>query len=853
MKLNGCLLPISILAGILSVSCSFTVFDKVEVKATPSLNASIGSTNFIVSDYLGTGNVTKMFSGSSTMKAYSFKDPDPAEKDILKYMVDYPITEVELDFKKYLNQMDLTGNLQSSLAEQKFNIPTINTTSPSDITISLNTAIIGAVNTSLATPVTTSIAEPGAISVSPAIPALPVTIASLSTATLSAGSFNLAFSITGATPGLVATINSITLTGSSGTISQITAPVNAISGTASLPLAGKILEKTMNIVIACTVTGGTLGKTDTLRITPQLSADCAISAGTGINVSYSIPIPSSSVPVASDATFVSAVIDTGGLTITHNLPDMPGFTRTLALNTTGGLVYSGSKPLTTALPTNPQTVFDLNSANISNGNINVGGTLQVTAFNGSFSGMPATGFPVHLTTTTKIDIFKSVVVKPGSSFVTQQNLTQALPADLKDFVKLIKFNKIGVEVKFVNTLPAGNDMQMRVNSTALALNGTTNTTLVSNTSTTASFLNTNSNFTLNPQTTTSIDIQMNITPPGYLPATKQMTLNNITAGSTLSFSGTVTFIADWSSVVVDASTTPLKGVFPDAKGIDLSSIKQYLGDNLEFAQIPVYLYITGPTLGTPMDFNAKIDAVYTPSGSTVKTTKSLLNNPKVLLAPALPVFPAATSATPDVYNTTIPAASAVMYFETALNSKASDLVINYNLAPNPMTLTPADLTTNSVLKAEMVIVLPFAMTAKPNAAITFSDKPFDGATDLFNRNKTASADDTTNILLDSLSSMSLRIRLSNTTGLKGKALLTDKTPTSLEYFEKSFDLDSADQTLSLSKSELAYIRRHNPFAPKVVFTVPEGPFALKQSGGLDMSLVISASSDIDHTFNLGGK
>ena len=747
--------------------------------------------------------------------------------------------------------MDMVGNLNSSLTEQKFTIPKIDNSSSSDMTISLNTAIVNAVNSSLVS-VNTPILEPGVTPASPSIPAMPVTIAALSTATVSAGSFNLAFSIANPTAGLVATITSITLTGSSGNvIAQTTTPVSAIAGTATLPLAGKTLEKNMSFAFVCAMSGGTAGKTDTLRITPQLSSDCAISAGTGISVSTTIAIPSSTVPVASDATFVKAEIGTGNLTITHNLPDMPGFTRTLGLTTSGGLTYSGSQALITALPTNPATVFNLAGSNIASGNITVGGNIVVSATAGSFSNMPATGYPVHLTTATKIDLFTSVVVKPGASFITEQNLTQTLQADLKSFVDSITFNQIGVKVAFTNTLPAGNDMTMNVTSTTLAINGSAKP-LPSNANTPVTFLNT-SNYVLHPKTTSAIDMKMVVTPKAYNTTTKEMTLYNITAGSTLSFSGTVTFVSDWTSATI-LPGTPLTGIIPDAKGLDLSSIKQYLGDGLEFKQIPVYLYITGPTLAAgSMTFTSTINSTYTPSGTTVKTTKSLLQNPNIPLAANLPPFPAATSPTPNVFDKPLPTPSATMDFAPPFNTKASDLVINYNLAPNSLTLTPADLEHGSSLKAEMVIILPFNMKANAGAAITFSDKPFDGATDLFNRSKNASADDSANILLDSLSSMSLIIKLNNTTGLKGSAVLTDKAgPTDADYFEKSFSLDMPDQTLTLTKGDLAYIRRNNPFAPKVMFTIPAGDFSLKQSGGLEMSLIISASSNIDHTFNLGG-
>ena len=89
MKAQAYLFPIGMLSLFLTVSCSFTIFDKVEVKATPSLNASVGSTNFIISDYLNTEDMTKMFSGSSGMKAYSYIDP--AEKNGTQ--IPYPLPD----------------------------------------------------------------------------------------------------------------------------------------------------------------------------------------------------------------------------------------------------------------------------------------------------------------------------------------------------------------------------------------------------------------------------------------------------------------------------------------------------------------------------------------------------------------------------------------------------------------------------------------------------------------------------------------------------------------------------------------------------------------------------------------
>jgi hypothetical protein len=537
---------------------------------------------------------------------------------------------------------------------------------------------------------------------------------------------------------------------------------------------------------------------------------------------------------------------------------MTGFSRYLDLSLTGGIVLDGSYPVNEADNT---VTIDLSGSQLNAGDIQVSGSYHFSASSGAISGMTGDTSTLDISTAVSVTKFESVTVVTDSSFQPTQTIEQPMPTELTDWVSSVLFNQVGIKVTYTSNLPAGNDMNLTVTSDALGLtaaNGVTTTQVLPSgtaVATEADFIA--AGWDLVPANYSTIGMNVTLAPQNYDDVTHELTLSNIAPGETLTFSVGIEMVSDWSSVDI-TPTTAFSGTFPEENPIDLSSIEDYLPEGISFSSIPVYLYLgglDGLAMRDSLKFNVSLDATYTDSSLVSQTVPVFTPVTDNGLVDAMPTF---TTDADGAFTGTVPAPANTIQGDLsgALNSRASDLRLNYNLQASAITITKAELeaASSTKLKADLVLVFPFSMeVAAGGATMTFEGMLGDGTKDLFGRETgdTTSNEDMDKVF-DSITSMILAMTINNTTGLSGSAVLTDGAG-----FSKTIPLPAAadgttSQTLSIDRADVEYIQTHIPFVPQLSFELPGGTMALNPNGGLDVSIIVSTVTDIDQTFQLNG-
>ncbi|HOC29212.1 MAG TPA: hypothetical protein PKH40_06010, partial [Treponemataceae bacterium] len=604
-----------------AISCTFDVPKKIQAKGSPTVYAPLGAQTFEISEYLGTDKISEMFttgSDSSGMRVLTYKEAPTDET--LKFLVYYPITEVDLDFASMTEGMDLQGKISAPVAEQSFAIPTVASSTENTVNINFMSDLLSTINGSmpaLSLPVTEG------VPVTEDTIDLPLSITGFDTATIGAGSLEVSFgTFSGASAGFNVTLNSISLMdedaviSSSGTLLVLVNNGVSQSRTATVPLAGETLPKNLTLRLKVTVSGGTLGSSHTIGITPRFTSDTYLSGASGISINQSAAIPDITVPLAGlDASFVNAVIGSGGLSVDSGaIPaTWAGFTKTVSLNVSqsGGLniAPSGTGAVVNA---------DLAGSTISANDITISGSVVLEATNASFADMPSTGLSVTCATELEVTEFTSVTVVPGSSFATSTTISEALPQEMIDWVDSVSFTEVGVRMYFSHNLPAANNFTVSVTSNALGLNSPAKVvdpvTNVATESRDVDFINTTlnsdtGNTPLKPGTGAgevgTLDVTVGLSLGTYNSGANQLTLKNLVPGETYSFKATTEFVADWSEIVVNPQTG-YSGNFPEnAAGMDLSAIEDYLGDSIGFSEIPMYFYVGGLPGSLDVKFDCK--------------------------------------------------------------------------------------------------------------------------------------------------------------------------------------------------------------------------------------------------------
>lgn len=538
-------------------------------------------------------------------------------------------------------------------------------------------------------------------------------------------------------------------------------------------------------------------------------------------------------------------------TITMTLePTLKGMTCTPTINIT--LPDGTTIPFSSNSSANTY-VADFGGQTITPGDLTIGGSVALGGTVEAGQDVPPEGIGVKVAFDIGFDGgFESATVEVPEGTKFDHTVSFDFPKEAKKMVESVTFlaGKLGFDLTLNSTLPEGNDVDISINAFGEDLQETKNDNVLSFRKTGA--------YDLKPENPLSATIK--VTPPGYNKGENTMTIYNVVPGAPYSLSGEAKIIADWKSITLkDTATDPFVGSFPadGAEPIDLSKFTELLPEGIAFKDIGAALFISSPLKKddpkTDLSFTGKVSI----SGGDGESTALVEEGTSLNL-----VSPVTLPAEGKVWSGDLPTPSADMgeKITNFLNSRPTSLNLKYSLSLGKgTTIERADIPEDgkTSVKAEIVITLPIKLevleNAKPIDVFDIVKIPADK--DLFGRTEAPATNEQINDLLKMLTKLNIGIDYNNNLGIALKAravLITDEKgdPT----IEKEFILQQGKHThnLELAGDEITQVMNAYPFCPRVYVDLPKGTVALKREGGIDLSLGVTAVTDINYTYDLKG-
>ncbi len=563
-------------------------------------------------------------------------------------------------------------------------------------------------------------------------------------------------------------------------------------------------------------------------------------------------------------------------TITMTLtPTVEGITCTPDI----AITLPDGKETVTFIPTgtDPNTyTADFGGKTISPGDLVFSGAVSLSGSVSAGTEISAEGIGVTVEVAVNLNGgFESATVDVPEGVELTKTVSYDLPEEVTKMVQEISFpeKRLGIVLDMDTSLPADNDFDVTMNAFGGIIDKPQHVTTGQdgNAGQSLEFLNV-SVAKITPAKTPTLSAELAITPPGYNSEDNTMTIKNVSPGKTYGLSGTVTVKADWDSITV--SSDKYTGVFPadGAEPVDLSGFTDKLPEGINLSGIEADLFVSSPLAGTGsgMTFSGTVtlsgtDAEGNPvTASLVGTKDAPADLPIVAAAVTLPAEEAAA------WNEKLPKSTASVGggVTSFLNSRPESFSLEYSLQADSVTISKNDIENSggkTSAKAELVITLPLELEIDGSGdgedddvleIDVFEMAGIAGTEDLFNRTEPSATNDTVNKLLDQLTNMTIDVAYNNKLGIEAAARLViiaaeDGTP----ELERTFTLKkgAGTQPVTLNRDDIKRIMETYPFCPRVYVDLPAGDLKLQKDGGIDVSLAVTAVTDVDYTYNLKGE
>lgn len=586
----------------------------------------------------------------------------------------------------------------------------------------------------------------------------------------------------------------------------------------------------------------------------------------------SLAIEDRKVNVAGEGLKAVTFASTGN-TITMTLtPTVKGITCTPDI----AITLPDGKETVTFIPTDPNTyTANFGGKTISPGDLVFSGAVSLSGSVSEGTKIPDEGIGVTVEVAVNLNGgFESATVDVPEGVELTKTVSYDLPEEVTKMVQEISFpeKELGIVLDMDTSLPAGNVFSVTMNAFGGIIDKTQHVTTGQdgNARQSLEFLN-DSAETIKPATTQTLTAKLAITPPGYNSADNTMTIKNVTPGKTYWLSGTVTVKADWDAITV--SSAKYTGVFPadGAEPVDLSGFTDKLPEGINLSGIGADLFVSSPLAGTDsgMTFSGTVtlsgtDAAGKPVTASLVGTEDVPADLPIVAAVTLPAEEAVA------WNKQLPKSTASVGEKVTsfLNGRPESFSLEYSLQANSVTISKNDIKNSggkTSAKAELVITLPLELKIDGSGdgedddvleIDVFEMAGIAGTEDLFNRTEPSATNDTVNKLLDQLTNMTIDVAYNNKLGIEAAARLViiaaeDGTP----ELERTFTLEkgAGTQPVILNRDDIKRIMETYPFCPRVYVDLPAGDLKLQKDGGIDVSLAVTAVTDVDYTYNLKGE
>ena len=282
--------------------------------------------------------------------------------------------------------------------------------------------------------------------------------------------------------------------------------------------------------------------------------------------------------------------------------DWEGVSVSYSFSANGGLVVEESEGET---PETKKTI-DLANKEITKEQVNATAKITLTVQ----SGYSVSSSPLMLKISSDIESLKTLNVNL-SDVTTSFNKKEDLPEGMKDAFSKIYLSSSGVKIDYVNTLPAGNNINLTVKSEFFELNKT-GVLEAANTQGELELLS-DSSKEIDIDNSSSYDFGVNISLPGAEPSEPQkVSLQNVKFGDTYQISMNITPVLNWEKIVLkEGFAKNDKKELPFNIKELLSSVSDKISDdnlfaNIEIKSLPIYVFFTKPqTNGSNLFTNSK--------------------------------------------------------------------------------------------------------------------------------------------------------------------------------------------------------------------------------------------------------
>lgn len=278
--------------------------------------------------------------------------------------------------------------------------------------------------------------------------------------------------------------------------------------------------------------------------------------------------------------------------------DWEGVSVSYSFSANGGLVVKESEGETSET----KKTIDLANKEITKEQVNATAKITLTVQ----SGYSVSSSPLMLKISSDIESLKTLNVNL-SDVTTSFNKKEDLPEGMKDAFSKIYLSSSGVKIDYVNTLPAGNNINLTVKSEFFELNKT-GVLEAANTQGELELLS-DSSKEIDIDNSSSYDFGVNISLPGAEPSEPQkVSLQNVKFGDTYQISMNITPVLNWEKIVLKEgfAKNDKKELPFNIKELLSSVSDKNLFANIEIKSLPIYVFFTKPqTNGSNLFTNSK--------------------------------------------------------------------------------------------------------------------------------------------------------------------------------------------------------------------------------------------------------
>lgn len=897
-------------AVLLIVSCSWKIPESVSVKTNAEYNFTIGTFSEKLSKYLSVDTLSEQIKSSSSELSFDVYDYYPDEDSqkvaaggsaMQQFLVDFSLQEIPIDIGSYLDKMDFADKLKGMSFDQTFDVPDLSVSS-FDEPINLpdinrkirESADLDFGNITIPHGINGTLSEEQC-------PSQKVTVNAPEFKALEFYSGSLVLTIICSELPVVSTNLKISLL--DGDDKEITSVSNIDLFTKSeifLPLAGKTLVPQMKLKVSGTSIGGTSGNNSTYSISASFSDDSTISRATGLTMSIDPVSINQAVKIETEDAFVSCEIgdksetEKSILSITTKLPDgWTGVTATREINLSGAITAEDAEFDNTGesdeylikrtLLLNGKTYSKKEIDGVVSGDINVGGTINIS-LNEADIVLPNGEAPKIMISTscsiTKVTSMTIDLSKYESPIETKVEVNEDLPSEVSKFIEEIQLNQSGLNVKYYNMLPEGNDIGFTVNSGFFGI--TNNTGTMTGGTGTADAPSESMKFLGSEKTVITasekiIDFSAEMGFPGKTAENPDyVTLTNIEIGKSYAVGVTVEPVFDWESIKLKTANTAVEGNVDTGLNVSeiFKSLTDELGDDsfisrIKLTQIPLYLYSIVPEIVQDFTFTGNLTAAAYDAEDKRVGDEIEIEDKFVISDSVLPALQKAVGS--DSIVTGFGDASQYTNIADLFNVHASrNIKIDYNFnlgKSDPGSSDP----TIKIEKAKLEqfgedsvsirlharLVLPLELRVaeldeNPNKPVVIDImKLMDLETgdDLFSRSEPTDLDDLEKYI-DAIETAGIRY------SVKNNVLQSDKVPNieldtnNDNLRNKKYAINFSTGTLNIEIDDMKDILRSYPFSPTVKLEIPVGIYRIPREAeaGVGLSVYIKT----DGTVNLFG-